>query len=775
VTDFGIAASEAVASIPIPRAEQSTAGDESLTRTGTVVGTPAYMSPEQHAGQPVDARSDQFSFCVALWEGLFGTRPFEGSDLDELLERIACGKPAPPPRSVQVPRRITGILRRGLALDPRDRWPSMNDLLHALAHASRPWVRSAWPLAAAAAGSGAIGLVLAAVQSDPQPERRCDALLERTPTLPTDELRERWQTVDKEGARVWAKAQPLLTSLLSRWQASAEAACTAAVDPDAFAARSACLNEAASHFSLVTALLEDPDADLLAKAQDVLHQLPDPRRCDSRSSDPALSGDADLAASVGALREDIARVIALETAGRFADALQLATTALARSENIPDPRSRAQLLYQVARQLDFVGRFAEARDGLQEAAWYALEHGNDEVAIRAMSELVFVLAIRFLDPESALEWARRAEPVVARLGPTHPSVLWLRHNRANANNAAGRLQESRKEHEEVIAIQESLLPDGDLTLAAGRANLASTLVRLGDLEAAEPQITRALEALHAANGSSHPDTLSVVSVLGELAFMRGDLTSARTHFDRVIRGLGGSGDSYRVFLMTAKNGLAKIASAEGALDEALEHCRTVEQLARAQFGDDHPHVAYALKNRGDVHIGRGETSAAKSALTEALAILEAAPGTPGPEIATIHTDLAKVAWMSGDRTEADEILNRAIALLEAHPQRGGPHEQAAPLASLLAAMGTLLCDSGQHERGVLKLQQAVEVAAPVEATQRVAAKSELALARCIDPKGEAPNAREIAASARDRLQALAFPDPKELANIAAYLGEDPPK
>ncbi|HEX5061814.1 MAG TPA: protein kinase, partial [Kofleriaceae bacterium] len=58
--------------------------DSPLTQTGALIGTPAYMAPEQYSGAPPDPRTDQFAFCVTAWQALTGERPFRGSSLDEM-------------------------------------------------------------------------------------------------------------------------------------------------------------------------------------------------------------------------------------------------------------------------------------------------------------------------------------------------------------------------------------------------------------------------------------------------------------------------------------------------------------------------------------------------------------------------------------------------------------------------------------------------------------------------------------------------------------------
>jgi eukaryotic-like serine/threonine-protein kinase len=150
VTDFGLVRLGAAWEEPVAEAP-ATGSEPALTQAGAVPGTPAYMSPEQLAGRPVDARSDQFSFCVALHEALYGQRPFEAQAPSERR-----WTPRRPERGPRLPGRLKAALARGLALEPEERFASMDALLEVLAKPSALRGRG-WALGLAA------GLALTAV------------------------------------------------------------------------------------------------------------------------------------------------------------------------------------------------------------------------------------------------------------------------------------------------------------------------------------------------------------------------------------------------------------------------------------------------------------------------------------------------------------------------------------------------------------------------------------------------------------------------------------
>ena len=128
ITDFGIAKITA---------------SEQFTMTGSIVGTPHYMSPEQVQGQTVDGRSDQFSLAVIAFEMLTGEKPYTGEHLTTVVYKIVAEEPPSPHRiNSSLGSEIEAVLRKGLAKKPEARYASCTEFTEALEHAcaaSKGW------------------------------------------------------------------------------------------------------------------------------------------------------------------------------------------------------------------------------------------------------------------------------------------------------------------------------------------------------------------------------------------------------------------------------------------------------------------------------------------------------------------------------------------------------------------------------------------------------------------------------------------------------------
>jgi len=120
LTDFGVA-----------RVVDPDQAPGEATQTGTVVGTPAYMSPEQIQGEPLDHRTDLFSAGIILYQFLTGQKPFEGTQW-ALAKKIIQDNPVWPSKLVQIPNSIDRVVARALAKKPEARYQSARSFADAL-------------------------------------------------------------------------------------------------------------------------------------------------------------------------------------------------------------------------------------------------------------------------------------------------------------------------------------------------------------------------------------------------------------------------------------------------------------------------------------------------------------------------------------------------------------------------------------------------------------------------------------------------------------------
>ncbi|WAS95835.1 serine/threonine-protein kinase [Nannocystis punicea] len=204
VLDFGLARSFADgddARADGPLGEQPLTA---LTQTGIVVGTPAYMALEQFRDHVYDARGDQFSFCVTLFEALHGVRPYDGPTIADLYRALERGRPIDPPAGSRVPAWLHAAVVRGLARDPGARWPSMAALLAELGR-DRDGARRRW-IAGTLVGASALVLgLLAPLAQQHRHQRACEAAADA-------ELAELWGPEDRAAflrKRGITAAQPL--------------------------------------------------------------------------------------------------------------------------------------------------------------------------------------------------------------------------------------------------------------------------------------------------------------------------------------------------------------------------------------------------------------------------------------------------------------------------------------------------------------------------------------------------------------------------------------
>jgi hypothetical protein len=343
VMDFGLARAAGPASSDAPPTPVSISTSQHLhshlTVTGAVMGTPLYMAPEQHLGGTTDARTDEFAFCVALYEGLYGQRPFAGDDVQALAVNVVQGIMREPPRHKKLPAWLRRAVHRGLSPEPSDRYPTMTALLADLGR-DRGGARTRWLLAGAAAASLALG-TWGALRED---QARCSGA--------DEQISQAWDPA-RAGAvadalhatgrafadRTWSKVQAHLDAYAREWQARHVAACETHArgesSDDFYDLELACLARRRSELAALVDRLARADGDVVERAVAAARALTPISACADREALLARvkpPDDPTLRVEVDRLRAELDQAKAAEDAGKYADGIAIAAAVAAAAD-----------------------------------------------------------------------------------------------------------------------------------------------------------------------------------------------------------------------------------------------------------------------------------------------------------------------------------------------------------------------------------------------------------------------------------------------------------
>ncbi|MCB9751709.1 MAG: protein kinase [Myxococcales bacterium] len=624
-----------------------------MTRTGTLLGTPPYMAPEQHESARVDARADQYSFAVSLYEALYGARPFTGDTPEQLLAakraRTFARGPGRACRAGSAP-----WCCRALEPTPSRRWPDMPAMLAALR--ANPARRRGWTAALALAAAATIaGLgyrARARAQIIAGCEDRRDVVLARWTDDRAARIGEAFAATGLGyAADSWARARPQAAAYAATLAAAREAMCRGGelageVEASALARAYECLDRAEDALERLADEWEDADEQRVTRAPERATALPRVEDCTSL--------------------ELLRRRVALEPAD--ADPQALASLRARQHEadrllHVYKPREALALADEVAREAESIGARGLAAQALQVECKIKeafREYDNDE-AVAACTRAV-TLAMRAEDHETAARsaaslaivysqggsprgtadaWLRVAEAqhgLIERQGPD-PTRALLRQIKGYVAQDYGETEAAVAAFREAIGEYEAIHGGASVRGASAWSSIAFLSINAGDLEAADVAASEATRIREQVFGPNHPLTLE--------------------------------SDEYRAYIAADRD------PDEGERLFLANNARRAEVMGEAA----------AARNRGAFRLGTWKGCArSRPAAEEAVAALERVGETGDKFYVQLLLRLGACQRDAGELARARATGERALAALSAHdePTRGELEPEARALASAVA-------------------------------------------------------------------------------------------
>ena len=626
-----------------------------LTGTGVLLGTPLYMAPEQFLAHATDARTDQFSFCVALHEALYGERPFPSESFSALLNAVVNGRVREPAQKTRVPSFLRKLLLRGLETKPTARYPSMRALLDVLRHDPIRRRRTF----AIGAGAALVALVsaLGMQRIATRGQRVCGGASEKLAGIWESGLHgERRDAVHRAflgtgrafAEETWTHVSRLLDDYSRRWTVMYTDACEAThvrgdQSAEVLDLRMTCLEGPRGSMKALTDVLSATDAAVLLEAVNAAQALPPLERC---ADVPALRtvvpppADASARSKVAALRVDLADVKALTDTGQWPAALRKAGPLVDSARALGYEPLLAEALAARAWLENESGNPSAATKTLAEAVWAGLAARRDDIAADSATNLVGLTGYDLNRPEESDRWESLAQALQRRLGPGHErAAAWFYQGRAVARERRADYKGALADLDLALSLKRKALATNDSDIARTLQTITNVENEIGDYPAALVAADQAVEIYRNAYGGNSP---------------------------QLAQPLGNRGESYE-FL--------------GRYPEAERDLRLASELSAQWVGPDHQWTAIPLTALGKTLILEHHFREATPILERALRIRE--KSEPNAElVAETRFALARARWELGqDRPGA---LMLAEAARDAYRKMPGHAKDAAEVDAWMA-------------------------------------------------------------------------------------------
>ncbi len=695
-----------------------------LSTAGARSGTPLYMAPEQHAGDAVDARADQFAVCATLFEALYGRPPFAGSTEEELAVAKRAGSIDRTSETRRGTARVRQVLERGLSFEPGDRWPDLNALVRALRGASPTRARQ---VKRTAMGLGAGGLLWTALA--PGPAEPCRV------GLPLDEYWTQWQAGRPllDETRDSGASQPRfvveLDQLVTRWDAARAGICEAAtqVGGSPTTADANCLDRT---FAGVRAVLAVVDS----------HALPDPSLSVVAAAAIADPMTCLAPAGTGTEERDLALVTLLSQArlmssvGQMESALVLVDEALLAAAASGDQALLAEALFERA---DFRAREGSGLDDdtleeFQRVYFMASSVGEYATAAAAAERLAVYFATSLSDAARGRLWVRHGGAALAHAGMPRREGLLLADASAIVEKIAGAMEVARQIRA-WIRVSCAVTPCEDSSWLRFMVNECAFFFDALERERALSSCREAV-AFGEVHGLAHTDThVSALINVAKSSIDQEEYDEIDAIADDILARVEMRGDRRAAVLRSHAFELrARSAENRGDLDAAIAALKQAQAATGTSERLD-PEFSGILSRLGFIQLRRGEYSAAAAQFVRLQELDAATRGETSLRFAVdlMFEGLARLE--AGEMDLAVDRLERGVRGLEAFDYPAGLAVGRFHLARALVASegdrARALELARLAERGIIDDGKPSKIWAPLDVVQAWIADQEVSVRR----------------------------------------------
>lgn len=673
VTDFGLA--RGGRSLEMEEGIGSTEQEldavaEVLTQTGALLGTPIYMAPEQLQGEVATPLSDQFAFCVAYYEAIYGQRPFQGQTISQLLR--AAQEESPPANSSRfsVPKELHAILLRGLSPVPDDRFSSMSDLLSAMdaldASEQRPTKRG-W-IAAAILISAALVFV-GVVVSREQPsiaQPLCLGAEERVRDSRTDALSSRMRQAlsGLKGERV-AVASLVDTEFSKwgqRWAEQHRQVCEATrvsgeQSESLMDLRMQCLDRQLLTYSSLSQELASLEVGAEFDTDRVIAGLPDIERCsDAQSLMGIAPPSVDQKIDVDTIESKLGQAQALAATGQYDASRRMANELYLQAAQVQYLPLSAKVALVLAGTERAMGEFNTARKRIDESIGAAIALGSERETSVAWIEAVSILGESGAY-EEALRYGGYAKASLRRLSRSSHLKSRLTNNLGVIHTYLGQWQEAREELVHALRLRRHLFGEKDTRVARVLTNLGNLERDSGNYALALTHHQDALVIDSAVLGPSHPTIGRHLHNQAGVRKLMGHIQESSALYKKALAiKVEALGELHHYVALT-RNSLGLLHLEAGESEQAIVYYKA----ALLSFGQDasHPDEALSRFGLGKAYLHIGENLLAVQNLKVALRMFELRYSDKEERIVRTLLALSLALAKTGEFKVAGALVERA--------------------------------------------------------------------------------------------------------------------